>query len=46
MIEGRGIRYPAVTGKTVMCAASRLPATDLDFQGHVLACGAFPLPFG
>ena len=45
-IAGGGIRHPAVTGKTVMRAASRLPATDLDFEGHVLAGGAFPLAFG
>ena len=46
MIAGGGIRHPAATGKTVMRAASRLPATDLDFEGHVLAGGAFPLAFG
>jgi hypothetical protein len=34
VIEGGGIRHPAVTGKAVMRAASRLPATDLDVQDH------------
>ena len=36
-----GIRHLAVTGSTVMRAASRLPATDLDFQGHVISTGDF-----
>jgi len=46
VIAGGGIRHPAATGKTVMRAASRLPATDLDVQGHVLAGGVFPPAFG
>jgi hypothetical protein len=46
VIAGGGVRHPAVTGRTVMRAASRLPATDLDVQGHALACGAFPPAIG
>jgi hypothetical protein len=36
-----GIRHLAVTGSAVMRAASRLPATDLDFQGQVISTGDF-----
>ena len=36
-----GIRHLAVTGRTVMRAATRIPATNLDFQGHVIATGDF-----
>ena len=36
-----GIRHLAVTGRTVMRAASRCPAMNLDFQGHVIATGDF-----
>lgn len=46
MIAGGGIRHLAVTGRTVMRAASRLPATDLDFLGHDPSGGACPPAFG
>ena len=36
-----GIRHLTVTGNTVMRAASRLPASNLDFQGHVISTGDF-----
>ena len=36
-----GIRHLTETGSTVMRAATRLPASDLDFQGHVISTGDF-----
>ena len=36
-----GIRHLSVTGSAVMRAATRLPASDLDFQGHVISTGDF-----
>ena len=36
-----GIRHLTVTGSTVMRAATRLPASNLDFQGQVISTGDF-----
>lgn len=36
-----GIRHLAATGMVVSRAAARLPAANLDFQGHVIATGDF-----
>ena len=36
-----GIRHLTVTGSTVMRAATRSPASNLDFQGHVITTGDF-----
>lgn len=36
-----GIHHLAATGSAVMRAATRSPATNLDFQGHVIATGDF-----
>jgi hypothetical protein len=36
-----GIRHLSATGSAVMRAAKGLPATNLDFQGHVISTGDF-----
>ena len=36
-----GIRHLSATGSAVMRAATRLPATNLDFQGRVIGTGDF-----